>query len=164
MPRLFLPVAGAVALATALIAMPTATQASTPPPERPSGVHVISATSSSITVGATAGAHVTRYRAFASTVRSDVYVANIARAKASAYSSTPRLTIGGFRYTRGPIYYRLQAFNGKRLRWDLYIHVGGLRPATPTGLQAHAAATGPYLTWQRGSTSGYYVYRRRTPS
>jgi endonuclease/exonuclease/phosphatase family metal-dependent hydrolase len=163
MPRHLLPLAGAVAFATAAAAFPTASTAATPPPPtRPSGVHLITATSSSVTVGAAAGAHVTRYRAYASTVKSDVYVANISRAKASGLSATPRLTVSGFRYTTAPVYYRLQVFNGKRMRWDLSIHSAGLRPSTPTGIQAHAPSSGPYLTWQSTAGTGYLVYQSTT--
>jgi endonuclease/exonuclease/phosphatase family metal-dependent hydrolase len=141
----------------AVAACPTIAAASTPTPAAPTGARLTSATSTSLTVTARSAAHATGYRLFASTRRSDVYVANIAHAKASSVYRTPRMTIGGLRYTTATYYYRVEALNGSRRRFDATIHAGGLRPARPGGLQLHNGGTGTWLTWNAVSATGYAV-------
>ena len=155
-----LSVVAAGVLATAgLGALPAS--ASTPP-ERPTGVHEVSATSTSMTVAAKQGQHTTRYIAYVSTDKSALWVSHINSSTKRASSRTAQVTIEGLTYTAAPVYYRLEAFNGHRIRWGT-IYTGGLAPAAPSSVSISTVDGVPYLTWSGDAASGYAVTQSTDP-
>lgn len=148
--------AAAAAAGTVLLAVPAAPASAATTPAGPTGVRLAAATASSLTVTANRATGATGYRLFASTRRSDVYVANIARARASRISSSPRMTIGGLSYSTATWYYRVETLRGSRHRFESTIHAGGLRPATPSGVRLASRPAGS-LTWTGVSATGYSV-------
>jgi endonuclease/exonuclease/phosphatase family metal-dependent hydrolase len=122
----------------------------------PTGVRVAAVTPSSLTITSNPATSTQYYRLFASTVKSDLYVANISRARASALSSTPRMTISGLPYTTAPYWYRVETLNGGYRNWSGYLSAG-LQPAAPTGLRVTSNSTGTYLTWASGPATGFSI-------
>ncbi|HEX8303875.1 MAG TPA: endonuclease/exonuclease/phosphatase family protein [Jatrophihabitans sp.] len=155
--------AGLVAIGATVAAslVPTAAQAASQPVV-PTGIRVAAVTASSFTVTANRATNAVYYRLFASTVKSDVYVVNISRARASALSTTPRMTISGLPYTTAPYWFRVETINGGYRNWSGYFSVG-LRPAVPTGLAISNSAKGTYLTWKSGAATGYEIAEGTDP-
>lgn len=161
--RASVTIPAAVLLLTAASVLPMdVAQAVTP--SVPGGVHVVSVTRSSVTVAATRAAHATGYRLFVSTTRSSVYVANIARARRSAVSRLPRMTVSGLPYSSSPYFYRVEALSSTGRRFDPVIHEVGLQPGVPTGLHASASTGGTSLTWPAGAVSGYRIEQSSSPT
>jgi endonuclease/exonuclease/phosphatase family metal-dependent hydrolase len=134
-------------------------------PAVPTGLHLVSATSSSITVGAAKSANAQTYRLFASLDRTDLYVANIAAARSSALTRSPLMTIGGLSWTTKPYYYRVEALNGSARAFSATIEQAGLRPATPTGVRARITTQGAvYLTWNSGGATGFAITQATNPA
>lgn len=123
----------------------------------PSGVHVSAATPSSFTVSANTTANALRYRLFYSTTKSDVYVANIAKAKYTAVSTSPKFTVSGLPFTAAPYYYRLEAMRTETWRTWSEVMTVGLQPAMPTAVQATSPAGGTYLTWNSPASTGFQI-------
>lgn len=123
----------------------------------PSGVHVSAVTPSSFTVSANTTANALRYRLFYSTTKSDVYVANIAKARHTALATSPKFTVAGLPFTSAPYYYRLEAMRTDTWRtWSEVLTVG-LKPAMPTAVQATSPAGGTYLTWNSSASTGFQI-------
>jgi endonuclease/exonuclease/phosphatase family metal-dependent hydrolase len=137
--------------------MPTIASAGSSPVTPPSGLRVVSVSSSSFTVASKTSAGANRYRLYASTVRSDLFVKNISAARKSPLSKTPKLRMKGLKYTAAPYYYRLEAINGARRRFSATIGAVGLQPSTPTNLQVTSGASGTWLTWDSGPATGYSI-------
>src|SRR3954453_14929099 len=87
----------------------------------PTGAHVVVVSGSSITVSASSARNATSYRLYVSSRQSDVYVANVRRARASALQRTARTTVGGLRYPTTPYYYRVAAVRGAQRAFDATI-------------------------------------------
>ena len=159
MARLFGPVRTAVvSVITALIAV---TALVAPPQARAgvpiSGVRIASATATSFTVTLNSLGSGWTYRVYASTNRPDIYFANMSTAPhISAAASTPRIVLGGLRYTTKPFWYRVQARKGTSRRTS-EIYSVGLRPATPTGLTVARVKGAVSLSWGGGAASGAQV-------
>ena len=115
-------------------------------PARPRNVRLISATSSSLTVTLSAVMGARGYRVYASTTRSDVYVANIARAHRSAIARRPTITVRGLPYTTAPYYYRIETLSESGHSWDRVIRAAGLRTPAPTHVRVNRSAHAMYLT------------------
>ncbi len=123
----------------------------------PSGVHVSAVTPSSFTVSADTTANALHYRLFYSTTKSDVYVANIAKARYTALTTSPKLTVSGLPFSTTPYYYRLEAMRTTTWRtWSEVLTVG-LKPAMPTAARAMASVTGTYLTWASTGATGFQI-------
>ena len=151
--------AGALVAIAALVAAglaPTAASASPAQTGVPTGIRVAVTTSSAFTITTNAATNTVYYRLFTSTLKSNLYVANISRARASALSRTPRMTIAGLPYTPAPYWYRVETINGGYRNWSGILSVG-LRPAVPTGLTVTSNSTGTYLTWNSGPATGFSV-------
>jgi endonuclease/exonuclease/phosphatase family metal-dependent hydrolase len=158
---LFLTVAAVGVAALALPATPAAAASTTL--AAPTGVRLAAVTGSSLTAAAHRAANATGYRVFASTRRSDLYVANIGRARASKFAHTPRVTVTGLRYTTALYYYRVQSLRGSKHRLEAMIHTAALRPAAPGAFRL--TSTGPtYLTWTAGPVTGYVVEQATNPA
>lgn len=123
----------------------------------PSGVHVSAVTPSSFTVSANATANALRYRLFYSTTKSDVYVANIANARRTALSTSPKFTVAGLPYSTAPYFYRLEAMRTDTWRTWSDVMTVGLKPARPTAVQATSSAAGTYLTWNSPPSTGFQI-------
>jgi endonuclease/exonuclease/phosphatase family metal-dependent hydrolase len=149
--------AATVSAVAVLAGLPSSAAAAAVTPAAPTGARLVAATGTSLTVAARTASHATGYRLFASTRRSDVYVANISKARASSIARSPRMTIGGLAYTTATYYYRVQAVNGSKHRFDSVIHAAALRPATPAGLRVSNADNGTWLSWRSVSATGYSV-------
>jgi Endonuclease/Exonuclease/phosphatase family len=126
---------------------------------KPSGVHVAAVSGTSLTVAAHRLTNAHRYRLFASTTKSDVFVVNLTSKRASrhvASAAKPRVRISGLKFTTAPYYYRLVAVAGSRIR---YSGIGSvrLRPSTPRNLQITNDSTGTYLTWSSGTATGFAI-------
>jgi endonuclease/exonuclease/phosphatase family metal-dependent hydrolase len=155
---------GLVAVAATVTASltPTAAQAAAQTGV-PTGIRVAAATASSFTVTANPATNTVYYRLFASTLKSDVYVANIGRAHASALSSTPRVAISGLPYSTAPYWFRVETINGGYRNWSGYFSVG-LRPAAPTGVAIASFSKGTYLTWSSGPATGFVITQATDPA
>jgi endonuclease/exonuclease/phosphatase family metal-dependent hydrolase len=127
-------------------------------PASPAGIHVISTTHTSFTVGLNASKNAGSYRLYVSRTKSDVYVANMKAGKHTSglhlYSATkPRLTAGAFSYTTAPYYYRVVAVAGANRAYSADFYSVGLKPSTPTSL--HVVSR--YLLWSSGGATGFTV-------
>lgn len=131
--------------------------ASTRTPSVPHVARIVAVSATSFTVLAKPTAYATGYRVFASITKSNVYVANIARAHRSATARSTRVAISGLHYVTGRFWYRLEALNGSKHRWDTTIHSVGLRPSTPTGVRITSSSAGTSLTWNSRSGTGYGI-------
>ena len=126
-------------------------------PASPRTVRLISATSSSLTVTLAAVKGARGYRVYASTTRSDVYVANIARAHRSAIARRPTITVRGLPYTTAPYYYRIETLSESGHSWDRVIRAAGLRTPAPTHVRVNRSAHAMYLTWGGATATGYQI-------
>jgi endonuclease/exonuclease/phosphatase family metal-dependent hydrolase len=129
----------------------------------PTGVRVAAITASSFTVTTNPATNTIYYRLFASTLKSDVYVSNITRARASALSRTPRMTISGLAYSTAPVWYRVETINGGYRNWSGILSVG-LRPAVPTGLAIASFSKGTYMSWYSGPATGFQITQATDPA
>lgn len=158
-------VAIAAGLAAALVPMATGAQASSSPdtarPAAPSGIRIVAVSPSSFTVISNPAAHATSYRLYASTVRSDLFTANVHNAQHSPWRSSPKLTVAGLAYAATPYYYRIEAMNGRRTKFSQTIGAVGLRPSAPTGLAATANHHRSYLSWTAADATGYQIERAK---
>jgi len=154
---------GLVAIAATVAAslVPTTAQAASQTGV-PTGIRVPVITASSFTVTTNPATNTVYYRLFASTLKSNLYVSNITRARASALYRTPRMTISGFTYTTAPIWYRVETINGGYRNWSGILSVG-LRPAVPTGLAIASFSKGTYMTWHSGAATGYEIAEGTDP-
>ena len=152
------------ALATAaclayVAAVPAASATAAPRLAKPSGVHVAAVSGTSLTVAANRLTNAHRYRLFASTTKSDVYVVNLKSKSGSrhvASAAKPRVRISGLKFTTAVYYYRFVAVAGSKVR---YSRIGSvrLRPSTPTNLHITNDSTGTYLTWSSGVATGFAI-------
>jgi endonuclease/exonuclease/phosphatase family metal-dependent hydrolase len=117
----------------------------------------VSVSTSAFTVLANRTPNATRYRVYASATKSDLYLANISSARASAAFSTTRVTFTRLHFRTAPYYYRLQALNATKGRFAASILSVRLRPAAPIRLQVTATSAGTYLTWNSGTATGFRV-------
>jgi endonuclease/exonuclease/phosphatase family metal-dependent hydrolase len=148
--------AGCVLGMAAGVLAPAAAEAAARTPLKPVGVHVAATASTSFTVVAAPSRYARGYRLFTSSRRGYLALATIGRMRRTVVVSRPRVTMAGLAYTSAPIYYRLQAVNGSRVRYS-DVQVAYLRPDAPTGLRATGrAATGLALSWG-GRAAGRYV-------
>jgi endonuclease/exonuclease/phosphatase family metal-dependent hydrolase len=131
--------------------------AATVTPAAPTGAHVTAVSNTALTVAVRTAAHATGYRVFASTTRTNVYIANIAKARTSAISRTPRMTIGSLTYTTATYYYRVETLNGRRYAFEPGIHAVSLRPYVPSALKAVTSTGSLYLTWSTRAVTGFAV-------
>ena len=148
-------------LATAAQVAWTSGVASAASVDPPSGVAVASVTASSFTVSTNTSTNAVDYRMYVSSVKTDVYYANIiantmTSARHTVDSSTPRMTVSGLPYINTPYYYRVVAINGASQRYS-DIYSVGLLPSTPTSLVAHSSSAGTYLTWNAGSATSFVI-------
>jgi endonuclease/exonuclease/phosphatase family metal-dependent hydrolase len=141
----------------ALATVPATASAHTLRPSAPTGLHVVKVTGTSISIAANPAAHANRYRLYASTVRSDLYVANISHAQRSPLSGSPRLTVSGLSRVVAPYYYRVQALNGTRSKFSNTIGQVGLRLAPPTNLHVASTPVKTYVSWAPTAATGYRV-------
>jgi hypothetical protein len=125
-------------------------------PSVPTGIHVSSATPTSFTVSMNAAPNVAHYRVFGSTTRSNVYVANTAHAHASAWSTSPNVTLSGLTSTAAAYNYVVETENAGYHAWSV-IYLAGVQPATPTSLAVSSSTAGTYLTWSSGPATGAIV-------
>ena len=163
-PNMRWRIAGGLVAIAAIVAAsltPTAAQAASQTGV-PTGIRVAAISSSAFTVTTNPATNTVYYRLFTSTVKSNLYVSNISRARASALSTTPRMTIGGLAYTTAPYWYRVETINGGYRNWSGILSVG-LRPAVPTGLTVTSNSKGTYLTWKSGAATGYEIAEGTDP-
>jgi endonuclease/exonuclease/phosphatase family metal-dependent hydrolase len=158
-------VGGLVAIAATVAASltPTAAQAAPAQTGVPTGIRVAAVTASAFTITTNPATNTVYYRLFASTLKSNLYVANITQARASALSTTPRMTISGLAYTTAPVWYRVETINGGYRNWSDILSVG-LRPAIPTGVVVTSNSKGTYLTWNSGPATGYTIAEATDPA
>lgn len=142
-----------VAIGASLTAVPASASSY---PSYPTAVRVLSASPSSFTVTASRSANATGYRLFASTTKTQVYVANIAQAKRSAVSTTPTVSLRSLPYSTSTWYYRFGAVNSRGIRYSPILSTN-LQPASPTGLTFRSSAGGTTLTWRSGAASSFRV-------
>jgi endonuclease/exonuclease/phosphatase family metal-dependent hydrolase len=122
-----------------------------------SGVRVESATATSFVVKLNSLGTGWTYRLYASTSKPDVYFDNMARAPhISGAARTPRISLGGLRYTTKPVWYRVQARKGTHRRTSAIFSVG-LKPSTPTGLAVVKVKGAVSLSWGGRAASGAQV-------
>jgi hypothetical protein len=158
--KLSLGLAFVVVAATGTVAW-TGGVASAASVDPPSGIRTASVSATSFTIATNASTNAVDYRMYVSSVKDDVFYANItANSRTSARrtvdSSKPQMTVSGLTYTNKPYYYRIVAINGASQRYsDIYSI--GLRPSTPTGLVAHTGSGGTYLTWNAGSATSFII-------
>jgi endonuclease/exonuclease/phosphatase family metal-dependent hydrolase len=157
-------VAIAAAAGLAVVVIPGTASAHTARPAEPTGLHVVKVTSSSFTVALSPTAHAKRYRLFASTVRSNLFVQNISNAQKSALSHSPRVRIGGLSGSGSEYYYRVEALNGQRWKFSGAIGEVGLRPAPPAHIRATSSHAKTYVTWNGASASGFEVEQATDPN
>jgi endonuclease/exonuclease/phosphatase family metal-dependent hydrolase len=161
-PRRLRALATALAVCVPALA-PVAAAASEPTPAKPTAVIQAGATASSFTVSSAASQYAKRYRVFASTTKSTLALATIAKTRASSVVTAPRVTLGSLGFTTAPYYYRVQAINGTKVRYS-DVYVAYLRPDTPTSLRTVGRrATGLSLAWS-GRPAGRYVITQATNS
>ena len=132
----------------------------------PSGVHVAAVSGTSFTVASRRVLHAQRYRLFASLTKSDVYARNLGSPRASrhvASSATPRVRIGGLRFTTAVYYYRFEAVRGSSVRFT-GIRSVRLRPAIPTAVSLTNDSRGTYLTWSSGPATGFTIAQATDPT
>jgi endonuclease/exonuclease/phosphatase family metal-dependent hydrolase len=120
--------------------------------------------SSSFTVSTKAATNAKRYRLFASTNKSDLYVSNINAAHRSGLSRKPLVSLHGLQYTASPYYYRVEALNGPYHRFSAVIGSVGLRPATPERVTANTSSNGLSLSWASAPAAGYEIQQSTSPS
>jgi endonuclease/exonuclease/phosphatase family metal-dependent hydrolase len=158
--KLSLGLAFVVAAATGLVAW-TGGVASAASVDPPSGIRTASVSATSFTIATNTSTNAIDYRMYVSSVKDDVYYANITAnvrtsARRTVDSTTPSITVSGLTYTNTPYYYRIVAINGASQRYsDIYSI--GLRPSTPTSLVAHTGSMGTYLTWSAGSATSFII-------
>jgi endonuclease/exonuclease/phosphatase family metal-dependent hydrolase len=133
-------------------------------PAQPSGVHISAVTHTAFTVALRASTNARGYRLYVSTLKSDLYYANLTSGVASAarksfWSSTTKITAGSLTYRTVPYYYRVAAINGTQRSYQADIGEIGLRPTAPTGVQAVTSPRGTYLTWSSGRATGFRIQR-----
>ncbi|HVT64040.1 MAG TPA: endonuclease/exonuclease/phosphatase family protein [Mycobacteriales bacterium] len=162
-PRRTLPAVSAAAVLGALM-IPAAAGAAVARPAAPSGMRVVAATASSITVQVDRTAHAHAYRLYTSTTRSDLFTANISHALASKVSRSPRLTISGLTQRSVPYFYRVVAINQRRQHFSEAIGEVGLQPSRPAGLTATANASRTFLTWGSGPATGFRIEQATNPA
>ncbi len=143
----------AAVLATSLTLLPAA---AVPFPAAPSGVRLTAATPTSLSVSANRAAGASGYRLYASTTRSSVYVANIARTHRSGVSTSPTLTLGGLVYTSATWYLRYATVSSAGSRYS-DIFTAHLRPGTPSAPRVRSTATGNSVTWTSGAALGFRI-------
>jgi endonuclease/exonuclease/phosphatase family metal-dependent hydrolase len=150
-----------VLAATAGLLAPTAAEAATRTPLKPSAVRLAASSTSSFTVTAARSRYAKQYRIFTSTTKSSLALVKINGVRRSATTTQPRATISGLPYTTAPYYYRLQAINGGKVRYS-DVYVAYLRPDAPTGLRVSSRAkAGLSLAWG-GRAAGRYVITQAT--
>ena len=156
--------AGLVAIAATVAASlaPTTAGAASGQTGVPTGIKIAAVTSSAFTITTNPATNTVYYRLFASTLKSNLYVSNISKARASALSTTPRMTITGLAYTTAPYWYRVETINGGYRNWSDILSLG-LRPATPTGVVVSNSTKGTYLTWSSGPATGYVISEGTDP-
>jgi endonuclease/exonuclease/phosphatase family metal-dependent hydrolase len=149
----------AVLMSTGLTPLAASGTTDTARPEAPTGIQIVQVSPNSFTVVAHRSAHAQYYRLYASTVRSDLFTANIERARHSGLTEVPRLTLSGLKYVAAPYFYRLVAINGSRMKFSPNIGEVGLQPARPSGLTVTANHVRSFLSWTAASATGYQVQR-----
>ncbi|WP_375476589.1 endonuclease/exonuclease/phosphatase family protein [uncultured Jatrophihabitans sp.] len=150
--------AAAAAVGFGVVPAPAA-DAATPRPAVPHVVKVVAISSSAFTVRVGETAHATSFRVYVARTKRGLHVARIRHARHSASQRSRLVTIRRLRYRATPYYYRVEAVNGKRHRWDTTIHAVRLRPPTPAGLRATAGHAGTYLTWRAEPATGWQITR-----
>lgn len=166
MPRLRLPLlaaTAAVAFLVPAIAVP-ATAGASAYPARPSGLRVTTVSHTGFTVGFRRAANARSYKLYVSTLKSDLYYANLTGGHASAArqvfgSRTPSVAAHSLTYRTVPYYYRVESLNGSLHAYSTAIGQLGLRPAQPTGVRVTSGASGTYLTWSSGAATGFRIQR-----
>jgi len=126
---------------------------------RPTGVHVAAVSATAVTVVAHPARKARRYRLFASTTKSDLYVVNLKTKRTSrhvATSSKPRVRIRGLKFTTAVYYYRFEAVAGGKVRHSTIRSVR-LPPVKPWNLKIKSDSTGTYLTWSSGLATGFTI-------
>lgn len=153
----------AATIVTGLVAMPTPAGAAT----GISGIKVSAVSNTSFTVTFKSLGSGWRYKVFASTTKSQVYYSNLSKAPyKSAYSSSPKVTLGGLRYTTAVYWWRIQARKGTSSTTSTApIYSVGLRPLAPTNLSAASTPhQGTSLKWSSGAVTGYQVQQSTDPT
>jgi endonuclease/exonuclease/phosphatase family metal-dependent hydrolase len=130
----------------------------------PTGERVVRVSASSFSVVTNVAANARRYRLFASTTKGDLWVKNIGRARRSALSAKPEVSLSGLPYTTKPYFYRIEALNGTHHRFSPEVREVGLRPAEPSHLRLARRADGAYLTWSSTGSTGFSVTRATDPA
>jgi endonuclease/exonuclease/phosphatase family metal-dependent hydrolase len=161
--RRIIAVAGTVVLggaASFAVTIAPAASASSAVLGTPTGVHVASATSTSLTVSLHATANARKYRLYVSSLKSDLYANNIthgSKHEKSATSGRPRIEVAGLKYTTQPYYYRVAVSDGSAFKLSPAYQLTYLRPKTPTSFTATANRTGTYLSWHSKAVTGFVI-------
>lgn len=122
------------------------------------GVHVASVSHTSLTVALKSMGRGWSYRLYASTNKPYLYYSGLSKAAHSVWSSHPRMTVSGLRYSTARVWFRVQARKGKSTRTGPSIYSIGLRPDAPTALAATSnAGRGLYLTWSAAAQTSYRI-------
>jgi endonuclease/exonuclease/phosphatase family metal-dependent hydrolase len=164
-PRRSRQLATAVALAfVSVLAVSAPNAEASSWPAQPGGIRVTAVTHTSFTVGLSRSANASSYRLYVSTLKSDLYYANLtsgvaSNARRSFLSSTNKITASSLTYRTVPNYYRVAAINGTQRSYQADIGEIGLRPAAPTGLQAVSKPSGTYLIWSSGRATAFRIQR-----
>jgi endonuclease/exonuclease/phosphatase family metal-dependent hydrolase len=161
--RIFRSAVAVVAGAVVAVGVTAAPATAVAYPATPTGVRVVSSTATSITLTASRAVGATGYRLFASTTKSDVYVANIARAKRSGIASSPTVSISSLPYSTSTWYFRYGAVNSAGTRYSADVFSANLKPGIPSSLVVRSSSTGTLLTWSSGAALGYRIAQSTDP-
>jgi hypothetical protein len=156
----------ATVASVAYLAAAPASATAVPRLAKPSGVHVAAVSHTSLAVAADRVAKVHRYRLYASTTKSDLYVANLKRSSGSrhvASAAKPRVRISGLKFTTARYYYRFVIAAGSKVRHSRIRSVR-LRPSTPTNLHITSDSRGTYLTWSSAAATGFAIAQGTDPN
>ena len=131
-------------------------------PDQPAGIHVVSATPSSFTVGLNSASFATSYRVYTARTPQELYVPNITSKTKQTTSSRPSITVSRLPYTTGAYYFRVETLNGSSHKWGSAIDEAGVRPAAPSNVHIVNGSTGTYLTWNPQTTGNGFVVTQAT--
>ena len=151
-----------LAVAAVVVGLPPTAAMAASAPTKPTGVAAVSVTSSGFTVTIAHHTGATKYRVYVSSVKSNVYVANIDATK-SFSSSTPSIVLTGLKFRTVPYWFRVKVGNGTSHAWS-DIYSVSLKPSAPTGVSVTTSSAGTWLQWSAGRGTGFQVVRATDPT
>ena len=153
---------GVLVVAAVIVGLSPTVAMAASAPAKPTGIAVVGVTSSGFTVTIAQHAGATKYRVYVSSVKSNVYVANIDGTK-SFSSSKPSIALTGLKYRTVPYWFRVKVGNGSSHAWSAIYSVS-LQPSAPTGVSVTTSGAGTWLQWTAGRGTGFQVVRATDPA